>query len=101
MHTAIDITYVAVPHHPQGEASRVDAHQARSLHEGRLMRLANVTGVGIGRDDHSGQDVIVVFVTHRVPRDRLRDEDVVPDMLDGVPVRVLAIGEIDAQNGGT
>ncbi|MEV0257040.1 hypothetical protein AB0H82_22655 [Streptomyces sp. NPDC050732] len=65
------------------------------------MRLANVTGVGIGKDEHSGQDVIVVFVTHRVPRDRLRDEDLVPDTLDGVPVRVIAIGEIDAQDGGT
>ncbi|WAL94792.1 hypothetical protein [Streptomyces sp. Je 1-369] len=65
------------------------------------MRLANVTGVGTGRDEHSGQDVIVVFVTHRVPRDRLRDADVVPDTLEGVPVRVLAIGEVDAQNNGT
>ncbi len=65
------------------------------------MKLANVTGVGTGRDEHSGQDVIVVFVTHRVPRDRLRDEDVVPDTLEGIPVRVLAIGEVDAQDGGT
>ncbi|MCF3125456.1 hypothetical protein IPZ68_38040 [Streptomyces arenae] len=65
------------------------------------MKLANVTGVGTGKDEHSGQDVIVVFVTHRVPRDRLRDEDVVPDTLEGVPVRVLAIGEVDAQDGGT
>ncbi|WP_237773177.1 MULTISPECIES: hypothetical protein [Streptomyces] len=79
----------------------MDAQQARSLHEGRLMKLANVTGVGTGKDEHSGQDVIVVFVTHRVPRDRLRDEDVVPDTLEGVPVRVLAIGEVDAQDGGT
>ncbi|ATL26839.1 hypothetical protein KY5_1821 [Streptomyces formicae] len=90
----------------------MDAHQARSLHESRLMRLANVTGVGIGRDEVPqalgsarageaplGQDVIVVFVTHRVPRDRLRDEDVVPEVLEGVPVRVLAIGEVDARHG--
>ncbi|WP_447036662.1 hypothetical protein [Streptomyces sp. DSM 118878] len=65
------------------------------------MKLANVTGVGTGRDEHSGQDVIVVFVTHRVPRERLRDEDVVPDVLEGVPVSVLAIGGVDAQSGGT
>ncbi|MEU5895372.1 MULTISPECIES: hypothetical protein [Streptomyces] len=64
------------------------------------MRLANVTGVGTGRDEHTGQDVIVVFVTHLVPRDRLRDADVVPDTLEGVPVRVLAIGEVDAHDGG-
>ncbi|QIB46492.1 hypothetical protein G3H79_28850 [Streptomyces aureoverticillatus] len=76
----------------------MDAHQARSLHEDRLMRLANVTGVGTGRDENSGADVIVVFVTHRVPLERLRDEDVVPDVLDGVPVRVLAIGDVGAQD---
>ncbi|MFE0137350.1 hypothetical protein ACFWY6_38200 [Streptomyces sp. NPDC059037] len=75
----------------------MDAQQARSLHEDRLMKLANVTGVGIGKDEHSGADVIVVFVTRTVPRDRLRDEDVIPDRLEGVPVRVLAIGETTAQ----
>lgn len=75
----------------------MDAHRARSLHEGRLMGLPNVTGVGTGRDEVTGCDVIVVFVTRKVPRDRLRDEDVVPDQLEGVPVRVLAIGEVSAQ----
>ncbi|MFG2646215.1 hypothetical protein [Streptomyces sp. NPDC048436] len=76
----------------------MDAQQARSLHEDRLMKLANVTGVGTGRDENAGTDVIVVFVTRKVSRDRLRDEDVVPAVLDGVPVRVLAIGGVDAQD---
>jgi hypothetical protein len=75
----------------------MDASQARILHEDRLMKLANVTGVGIGKDEHTGTDAIVVFVTRRVPRDRLRDEDVIPEVLEGVPVRVLAIGEPTAQ----
>lgn len=88
----------------------MDAQQARSLHEDRLMKLANVTGVGIGKDELPqalnsvrageapvGADVIIVFVTRTVPRDRLRDEDVIPDLLEGVPVRVLAIGETTAQ----
>ncbi|MGW7075515.1 hypothetical protein [Streptomyces sp. NPDC054866] len=75
----------------------MDAQQARSLHEDRLMKLANVTGVGIGKDEDTGADVIVVFVTRKVPRDRLRDEDVIPEALEGVPVRVLAIGEPAAQ----
>jgi hypothetical protein len=77
----------------------MDAKRVRRLHEGRLMKLANVSGVGTGRDEHSGQDVIIVFVTRKVPRDRLLREDVVPDELDGVPVRVLAIGEVSAQEG--
>ncbi|MEU3918697.1 hypothetical protein ACFYW6_08535 [Streptomyces sp. NPDC002659] len=76
----------------------MDVKRARELHESRLMRLANVTGVGTGRDEHSGVDVIVVFVTRKVPRDRLRAEDVVPAQLEGVPVRVLAIGDVTAQD---
>ncbi|WP_330303701.1 MULTISPECIES: hypothetical protein [unclassified Streptomyces] len=77
----------------------MDAKRVRRLHEGRLMKLAHVSGVGTGRDEHSGQDVIIVFVTRKVPRDRLLEKDVVPDELDGVPVRVLAIGEVNAQEG--
>jgi len=61
------------------------------------MSLPNVTGVGTGRDEATGGDVIIVFVTRKVPRDRLREEDVVPDEVEGVPVRVLAIGEVSAQ----
>ncbi|MGW7414221.1 hypothetical protein [Streptomyces sp. NPDC054863] len=77
----------------------MDARQARDLHESRLLQLANVTGVGTGRDEYSGEDVIIVFVTRTVPRDRLRSEDVVPGELEGVPVRVLAIGDVESQDG--
>ncbi|WP_413756648.1 hypothetical protein [Streptomyces sp. MMBL 11-3] len=55
------------------------------------MALANVDGVGTGRDEESGEDVIVVFVTQKVPREELRPEDTIPDALEGVPVRVLAM----------
>ncbi|MGI5199026.1 hypothetical protein ACQEVY_36235 [Streptomyces sp. CA-288835] len=76
----------------------MDARHARRLHEDRLMRLAHVTGVGIGQDENSGEDVIVVFVTHEVPRDSLRPEDVIPDELEGVPVRVLPMGDGETQD---
>jgi hypothetical protein len=52
--------------------------------------------VGTGKDEHSGEDVIIVFVIRKVPLPSLRSEDVVPDRLDGVPVRVLAIGDVSA-----
>ncbi|MDQ0778075.1 hypothetical protein QF026_006541 [Streptomyces aurantiacus] len=71
----------------------MDARQARRLHEERLMALANVSGVGTGRDEDSGEEVIVVFVTRKLPREGLRPEDVVPDELEGVPVRVLAMAD--------
>ncbi|MET8245463.1 hypothetical protein ABZV31_14265 [Streptomyces sp. NPDC005202] len=31
----------------------MDARRARSLHEGRLMSLPNVTGVGTGKDERT------------------------------------------------
>ena len=52
------------------------------------MSMANVTGVGGGR---SGEDVIVVC--SKVALDRLSPEDAVPGELEGVPVRVLSMGE--------
>ncbi|CAM5649435.1 hypothetical protein GCM10010329_10050 [Streptomyces spiroverticillatus] len=79
-------------------ASHVDARQARDLHESRLLQLANVTGVSTGRDEYTGEDVIVVFVTRIVSRDGLRSTDVVPGELEGVPVRVVAIGDVEAQD---
>ncbi|GGX74938.1 hypothetical protein [Streptomyces fructofermentans] len=57
------------------------------------MALPHVTGVGTGRDEDSGEDVIVVFVTHKVPLDRLRPEDVVPSEVEGLSVRVLAMAD--------
>ncbi|MFE9683808.1 hypothetical protein [Streptomyces sp. NPDC006285] len=57
------------------------------------MALANVDGVGTGRDEESGEDVIVVFVTQKVPREELRPEDAIPDTLEGIPVRVLPLDD--------
>ncbi|MEW2571507.1 MULTISPECIES: hypothetical protein [Streptomyces] len=55
--------------------------------------MANVSGVGTGRDEESGEDVVVVFVTRKVPRDGLRPEDTIPDALEGIPVRVLSMDD--------
>ncbi|MEU3462431.1 hypothetical protein ABZ721_21155 [Streptomyces sp. NPDC006733] len=77
----------------------MDAKEARIRHESRLMQLANVTGVGTGRDERTGEDLIVVFVSRKVPRAELRAEDVVPAELDGVPVQVLAVGDVTALGG--
>ncbi|MFJ2258177.1 hypothetical protein ACIOKD_07475 [Streptomyces sp. NPDC087844] len=71
----------------------MDVRQARHLHEERLLAMANVSGVGTGRDEESGEDVVVVFVTRKVPRDGLRPEDTIPDTLEGIPVRVLSMDE--------
>ncbi len=75
----------------------MDAKAALRRHENRLLSLPNVNGVGTGQDDQTGRDVIVVYVTRKVPAAELGAQDVVPKEIDGVAVRVVEIGEITSQ----
>jgi hypothetical protein len=68
----------------------------RRKHEKRLMKLPNVTGIGIGR--RSGRDVIKVFVTLKVSESALQPDEIVPKSLDGVETDVEEVGEITAQS---
>lgn len=65
-----------------------------------LLRMANVVGVGVGLRSvggaQTGEPAVVVMVTHKVPRNRLRPQDVIPRELDGAPVDVQEVGEIGA-----
>jgi hypothetical protein len=76
----------------------MDAQSARRRHEDRLMALPHVTGVGTQRDDRTGEEFIVVLVTHKMPAAELREQDLVPQELDGIRVRVMEVGEISAQD---
>ena len=64
-------------------------------YEEQLMRLSNVTGVGIGKK--AGKAVIKVFVTHKVPESALQPQDVIPKALDGLETDVEEIGIVTAQ----
>ncbi len=67
----------------------------RKKYEEQLMRLPNVSGVGIG--EKSGKEVIKVFVSHKLPESSLRPQDVVPKMLEGYETDVEEIGVITAE----
>jgi hypothetical protein len=68
----------------------------KSKYQEQLMRLPNVTGVGIGQK--AEKEVIVVFVTHKVPESSLRPEDIVPKILEGFDTDVEEIGVVTAQS---
>ena len=68
---------------------------AQKIHEDRLMRLPNVTGVGIGERD--GQKVIKVFVSRKLPEPALRPGEIVDKFLEGYPTVVEEIGTVTAQ----
>ena len=73
----------------------MNIESVKTQHEDRLMQLPNVSGVGIGQRD--GNEVIKVFVTHKVPESTLREEEMIPRELDGHGVDVEEIGVITAQ----
>jgi hypothetical protein len=75
--------------------------QIRERHEARLMSLPNVNGVGLDSDLVTKSPVIVVFVTRRVAREQLSADEVIPSEIDGVPVRVMEIGPVSAQEDPT
>jgi hypothetical protein len=72
----------------------------KARHEARLMQKANVVGVGVGFREQGGkltdQVALVVNVTHKLPRDQLAPEDLIPAEIEGVPVDVRETGEIRA-----
>ncbi|MEI6651277.1 MAG: hypothetical protein WCL42_01735 [Chlorobiaceae bacterium] len=63
--------------------------------ETMLRDLPNVTGVGIG--EKNGKEVIIVFVTHKVPESELDSSDIVPKYLEGQKTDIrpeIKVGEI-------
>jgi hypothetical protein len=69
-------------------------------HEAELLRRSNVVAVGVGYRTRAGQPTsevcIVVSVTQKIPTDRLQHGDVLPQMLEDVPVDVVESGVIRA-----
>ena len=73
----------------------MNVEAVRIKYEEQLMRLPNVTGVGIG--EKAGKEAIMVFVTHKVPESSLRPEEIIPKTLEGFEVDVEEIGVVTAQ----
>lgn len=76
----------------------MDVHEVRRRHQNALMSLPNVNGVGVGTDPATGLETLDVYVSRKVPRADLSEQDLIPNELEGVPVRVVEIGHVTAQN---
>ena len=61
----------------------------------------NVVGLGVGFKNRLGADdgdgSVVVLVQRKKPLEALRDEDIIPSEVDGVPTDVVEIGTLRAQ----
>jgi len=67
----------------------------RKKYEEQLLRLPNVTIVGLGRK--ADRDVIKVYVTHKVPESTLQPHEVIPKTLEGYETDVEESGVVMAQ----
>jgi hypothetical protein len=76
------------------------AQAVREAHADRLMQMANVVGVGVGLRQRGGERLqeiaLVVLVRRKVPRAMLAEADVLPGVIDGVPLDVVEVGDIRA-----
>ena len=72
--------------------------EVRQRHEPALMALPNV--VGVSDETVDGQDVILVLVSRKVPREQLAPREVVPEELEGFPTDVVEVGTPTAPPAG-
>lgn len=74
--------------------------QVKAASERSLLSKKNVVGVGIGFREKEGQTTdelaIIVSVTKKIPNSQLSPQDLIPQMVDDVPVDVQEVGEIRA-----
>ncbi|MQA99155.1 MAG: serine protease [Actinobacteria bacterium] len=77
-----------------------DLVQVQADHQDRLLDKSNVVGVAIGNkvtgDEVTDERSITVLVDTKFDASLLGDEDMVPDVLDGVPTDVQEVGVIQA-----
>ncbi len=74
------------------------AQAVKTKYETELLRKKNVVGVGLGfMPSPRGETVaIMVNVTRKEPESHLAEKDIIPKMLDNVPVNVVETGTIHA-----
>ena len=78
------------------------ATKIKARYERRLLRLANVVGIGVGLKEINGvftdQIAIIANVSQKKPLSELAIRDVVPTEIDGVVTDVQEVGHIKAQS---
>ena len=74
------------------------ARQILRAHSDRLLAKPNVVGVGVGyRKSSPSELALVVMVKQKLPESALAEDEIVPSDIDGLPVEVRMVGEVNAQ----
>ena len=84
------------------EAQLSQAKTVKQKYESRILQKRNVVGIGIGfrqKGGHYTDEVaIIIQVQQKIPSPHLTPNDLLPLLLDGVPVDVVETGVIHAQS---
>jgi hypothetical protein len=83
------------------EESAAEMSAVMARHETELLAYPNVVGVAPGvrtaKGKVTGEYCLVVYVSRKVPRSRLKKGEILPRRLEGIPVDVVETGEIRPQ----
>ncbi|HDP69659.1 MAG TPA: hypothetical protein ENN38_02485 [Actinobacteria bacterium] len=62
------------------------------------MRYSHVVGVGIGKKKIETTFIrcINIYVTKKLPEEKLSKDEIIPKKIEGVPTCVIEVGEIKA-----
>ena len=84
------------------DAQLSQAKVVKQKYESSILQKRNVVGIGIGFRQKDGrytdEVAIIIQVEQKIPSPHLTPNDLLPLMLDGVPVDVVEIGIIQAQS---
>ena len=74
------------------------ARQILRTNSDQLLAKPKVVAVGVGyRDGSPSELVLVVMVKQKLPKSALAEDEIVPSDVDGLPVDVRMVGEVNAQ----
>lgn len=70
-----------------------------SQHEAALMNFPNVIGVAEGirtkGGKPTGESCLVVYVSRKIPKSKLRKKEILPREVDGLPIDVVEVGRVE------
>lgn len=64
------------------------------------MKYSHVVGIGIGKKKVETIYVrcINIYVTKKLPEEELSKDEIIPEEIEGVPTRVIEVGEVKTHN---
>ena len=104
--TVLDCLEIDLVHNAESKepvirrASAEEVQAVKEAHQEELLSKSNVVGVGVGLKQVGGKRTddlaLVVMVSEKLPEAQLAPEDIIPLVIDGVPVDIKEVGRLEA-----